>query len=129
MIKCESQSDFHCIGANVFDRESLQFTVKLLRNHNPSLALRIQNLIAPNPFAKSAQSIAPQASDLFPLSLDSFTLKRVIETLVSAGLDLAEAVLKTHEGDEEFLQQTKEVIGKWLLYAKEHKAIENFISA
>jgi hypothetical protein len=129
MIRCESQSDFHCIGANVFDRESLQFTVKLLRNHNPSLALRIQNLIAPNPFNRHPQPEAPKASDLFPLSLDSFTLKRVIETLGSAGQDLAEAVLTTHEGDEEYLLKTKETISKWLLYAKEYKAIENFVSA
>ncbi|NKB31634.1 MAG: hypothetical protein GKR91_00855 [Pseudomonadales bacterium] len=126
MIKCESQHDFHCIGANVFERDSLQFTVKLLRNHNPSLALRVQNIIAPNPFIQRGANNSPQSSDLFPLNLDSFTLKRIIETLAIAGQELAEKVLETQQGDEAFLIQTKEVIGQWLLYAKEQKAIENF---
>ena len=106
----------------------MQFTVRLPRNVNPSLALRVQNIITPNPFSRAKNAAALNPYDLFLLNLDTFTLKRVIESLAVVGQELAEEVLGTHEGDEEFLVQSKNVIVKWLLYAKEQKAIKNFVS-
>ncbi len=106
----------------------MQFTVRLPRNVNPSLALRVQNIITPNPFSRAKNADALNPYDLFLLNLDTFTLKRVIESLAVVGQELAEEVLGTHEGDEEFLVQSKNVIVKWLLYAKEQKAIKNFVS-
>ena len=69
----------------LFDRETLQFTVKLIRSHNPSLALRIQNLIAPSATPYIQYNDEPHATDQFKLNLDSYTLKRVVDTLAIAG--------------------------------------------
>jgi len=107
----------------VFDRASLQFTVKLLRHYNPALALQIQNLLGP-PGNKQ-----PLHNDKFSLQLDSLTLKRVVETVGQAGSELANQVLTTQQGDYANLLETKEVIGMWLDYARlymeeQHKAVE-----
>lgn len=101
----------------LFDRETLLFTVKLLRPHNPSLALRVQNLIAPSvePY------IRQPGNDQFILKLDSYTLKRVVDTLATAGQELAEQVLQTEQGDHQFLLETKSAISKWLAYAQYHQ--------
>jgi len=109
--------------ANVFDRVSLQFTVKLLRSQHPALALRVQNTIAPAIVKESGNAEAPQPSDLFSLALDTNTLKRVVETLAAVGQELAEQVLlQTEAGDPGHLLAMKEIIGKWLLYARQHQS-------
>ncbi|MCH7815272.1 MAG: hypothetical protein IIC60_01755 [Proteobacteria bacterium] len=109
--------------ANVFDRVSLQFTVKLLRIQHPTLALRVQNIIAPAIVKESETAAAPQPSDLFSLALDTNTLKRVVETLAAAGQELAEQVLLQTEADDPgHLLAMKEIIGKWLLYARQHQS-------
>jgi hypothetical protein len=105
----------------LFDRATLQFTVQLMRPHNPSLALRIQNLIAPNAKIYKQLDLQPSPDDLYKLTLDSFTLKRVVDTLAIAGQELAEKVLQTFDGDHEHLLITKLTIGKWLSYAKYHQ--------
>jgi hypothetical protein len=106
----------------LFDRATLQFSVQLIRPHNPSLALRIQNLIAPTANVYKQFGSEPGPDDLFKLTLDSFTLKRVVDTLAVAGQELAENVLQTLDGDHEHLLTTKAVIGKWLSYALHHQA-------
>jgi hypothetical protein len=108
--------------ANVFDRLSLQFTVKLLRGQNPALALRIQNIIAPSLSCSMGKGEPPAADDVFALTLDSHTLKRVVETVAAAGQELAEQVLMTQQGDHAYLLVTKEVIGQWLRYARQHQS-------
>lgn len=123
MTYSELRPELHCVGANVFDRKSLQVTVKLIRNHNPSLALRIQNILAPSPVVNFEPDNPPDPKDVFPLNFDNFTLRRVIETLAIAGQEIAEEVLNTRDGDEEFLEQTNQVVGLWLLYAKEQRAL------
>lgn len=105
----------------LFDRATLQFTVQLIRPHNPSLALRIQNLIAPTAKIYKQEDIIPSPHDTFKLTLDSFTLKRVVDTLAIAGQELAEKVLQTLDGDHEHLLSTKTTIGKWLNYAQHHQ--------
>jgi len=122
VIICEDNAEVFINDINVFDRSSLQFTVKLIRGLNPSLALRIQNIIAPAKSSDAGEQQIPKATDSFTLSLDSFTLKRVVETLATAGQEIAEEVLRTQEGDHEELLVTKEVIAKWLLYARQHQA-------
>ncbi|MFT6092583.1 MAG: hypothetical protein ACJA2Q_000472 [Pseudohongiellaceae bacterium] len=105
----------------LFDRETLQFTVKLIRSHNPSLALRIQNLIAPSATPYIQYCTDPHAADQFKLNLDSYTLKRVVDTLAIAGQELAEQVLLTEQGDQSFLLEVKSSIGKWIAYARYHQ--------
>ena len=105
----------------LFDRETLQFTVKLIRSHNPSLALRIQNLIAPSAIPYIQSYGEPHATDQFKLNLDSYTLKRVVDTLAIAGQELAEQVLLTEQGDQKFLLEVKSSIGKWIVYARYHQ--------
>jgi len=105
----------------LFDRATLQFTVQLIRPHNPSLALRIQNLIAPTAHVHQQKGPEPGPNDLYRLTLDSFTLKRVVDTLAIAGQELAEQVLQTLDGDHEHLLVTKAAIGKWLNYAQHHQ--------
>ncbi|MFK7862923.1 MAG: hypothetical protein AB8B95_01730 [Pseudohongiellaceae bacterium] len=102
----------------LFDRATLQFTVKLIRAHNPSLALRIQNLIAPTSTPYIQHYTNPHPTDQFALTLDSYTLKRVVDTLAIAGQELAEEVLQTQQGDQGFLLHVKASIGKWIDYAK-----------
>ncbi len=112
----------HEIAADaLFDRATLQSTVQLMRPHNPSLALRIQNLIAPNAKVYKQFESQPGPDDLYKLTLDSFTLKRVVDTLAIAGQELAEKVLQTFDGDHEHLLITKLTIGKWLSYAQYHQ--------
>ncbi|MFT4861317.1 MAG: hypothetical protein ACI95C_000524 [Pseudohongiellaceae bacterium] len=106
----------------LFDRATLQFTVALIRPHNPSLALRIQNLLAPSAKTYRQFDDQPSPKDLYKLTLDSFTLKRVVDTLAIAGQELAEKVLETLNGDHEHLLITKATIGKWLLYAQYHQS-------
>ena len=67
MINCETQQGPACFGAKVFARKTLQFTVKLLRK--------------PNPYKSNNQ---------FPLQLDSFTLKRIIETFAIISQEVSE---------------------------------------
>lgn len=105
----------------LFDRATLQFTVGLIRQHNPSLALRIQNLIAPTAKVYRQHDKQPSPNDLYQLTLDSFTLKRVVDTLAIAGQELAEKVLESLDGDHEHLLTTKATIGKWLSYAQYHQ--------
>ncbi len=109
-------------NAVLFDRATLQFTVQLLRSHNPSLALRIQNLIAPGAVIYRHAADQPSSEDLYRLALDSFTLKRVVDTLAIAGQELAENVLQTLDGDHQHLLVTKAAIGKWLAYAQYHQS-------
>lgn len=113
----------HSLCSYVFDRASLQFTVKLLRQYKPSLALRIQNILGP------AENRQPLYDDKFTVQLDSFTLKQVVETVGQAGSELANQVLTTQQGDYSDLQETKDVIGMWLDYARyfmdeQHKVAE-----
>jgi len=110
-----------CHEANIFDRESLQFTVQLVRIQNPSLALRIQNIIAPGSSLLIAGDEHPQHGDLFSLDLDTFSLKRIVETLGDVGLAMAQYTLQTQEGDHETLKQTKLVMDQWLAYARQHQ--------
>ena len=121
--------DLSDADANVFDRLSLQFTVKLLRGQNPALALRIQNIIAPSLSSSLGKAEPPSPSDVFVLTLDSHTLRRVVETVAAAGQALAEHVLQTEEGDHAYLLVTKEVIGQWLRYARQHQAEERLAAA
>jgi len=102
----------------LFDRETLQFTVKLIRSHNPSLALRIQNLIAPSATPYILCCTDPHAADQLKLNLDSYTLKRVVDTLAIAGQELAKQILRTEPGDHSFLLEVKSSIGKWIAYAR-----------
>lgn len=121
MTICTVNSNASPSKHKLFDRETLQFTVKLIRPHNPSLALNIQNLIAPSavPYIQYHDDI--HRTDQFNLNLDSYTLKRVVDTLAVAGQDLAEQVLLTEQGDHGFLLQVKAAIGKWIDYAKHHQ--------
>lgn len=119
--KSNSKSNSTAIKDKLFDRETLQFTVKLIRPHNPSLALRIQNLIAPSACPYIQHYDMPHATDQFNLSLDSYTLKRVVDTLATAGQELAEQVLLTEQGDHSFLLEVKSAIGKWIAYARYHQ--------
>jgi hypothetical protein len=111
----------HCHEANIFDRATLQFTVKLIRVQNPSLALRIQNIIAPGSSQRIVGDQHPQGGDLFSLDLDTFSLKRIVETLGEVGLAMAQYTLRTREGDHEVLKQTKQVMDRWLDYARQHQ--------
>lgn len=111
----------HCHEANIFDRLTLQFTVKLIRVQNPSLALRIQNIIAPGSTLLISGDEHPQAEDQFSLDLDTFSLKRIVETLGEVGLAMAQYTLRTNEGDHEVLKQTKQVMDRWLAYARQHQ--------
>jgi hypothetical protein len=111
----------HCHEANIFDRQTLQFTVKLIRVQNPSLALRIQNIIAPGSSLLIAGDEHPRPEDLFSLDLDTFSLKRIVETLGEVALAMAQYTLRTNEGDHEVLKQTKQVMDDWLAYARQHQ--------
>lgn len=110
-----------CHEANIIDRETLQFTVKLVRVQNPSLALRIQNVIAPGSSSLISGGRIPSADDLFALDFDSFSLKRIVETLGDVALEMAEYTLRTQQGDEKELLQTKQAMDKWLAYAQQHQ--------
>jgi hypothetical protein len=117
-INLEPQETF---SQALFDRATLQFSVQLIRPHNPSLALRIQNLIAPTAKIHKQWGTQPGPDDLYKLTLDSFTLKRVVDTLAVAGQELAENAMQTLGGDHDHLLTTKAAIGKWLSYAQHHQ--------
>ncbi|PCH59556.1 MAG: hypothetical protein COC19_06940 [SAR86 cluster bacterium] len=108
-------------NAHIFNRAELQFTVQLLRSYNPSLALQIQNILAAKHFESDSTS---QVCDSYVLNLDSYTLKRVVETVGTAGHDLAQQVLQTNEGDYDKLLLTKQIVSKWLDYAKQYMSTQ-----
>jgi hypothetical protein len=116
-------------AANVFLRQTLLDTVTLLRHQNPSLALRIQNLL-----------VAPSSGGVrehITLQLDGFTLKRVVDTLAEVGNSLAQQVLQeqsdaltselvsareTEDKTMRELTMMRDVIGQWLNYARFHQS-------
>ncbi len=98
----------------------MQFTIKLIRRQNPSLALCLQNIIAPG--TMHARSPAPTPDDLFTLELDGATLKRVIESMAEAAQEIAREVLLTRRGNEDLLLAIRAVMDKWFRYARQHRS-------
>ena len=104
--------------ADWFSRDSLLDTVKLLRRNNPSLALRIQNQLMGSVVEIRSTDKAPQKVQL---QLDGFTLKRVVDGLADLGNELAREVLEQQTGDYDELIIVRDVIGRWLDYARFHR--------
>ena len=115
----DSQYQQLSVKPEVFSRTSLQFTVKLIKPYNPALALKGQNFLGDSHSLRENLSDPPQATDLFEISVDSPTLKQVVETVAKAGGDMAQQVLTGNNIDPGKLVQTKAIIDKWLLFAKQ----------
>lgn len=115
----DSQYQQLSVKPEVFSRTSLQFTVKLIKPYNPALALKVQNFLGDSHSFRENLSDPPQATDLFEISVDSPTLKQVVETVAKAGGDMAQQVLAGNNIGPGKLVQTKAIIDKWLLFAKQ----------
>ena len=71
---------------NVFNRLSLQFTIKLLGAINPSLVWQIKGIIASVVVVANTERNPLLSLDLFKTGLDSYTLKRTVKTLGEFGM-------------------------------------------
>lgn len=67
----------------VFSRGSLTLTYEQLRKSKPALALIVRNIANGVPLEKSSEQTNNKHSDHFRITLDSFQVREVVETLVS----------------------------------------------
>ena len=67
----------------VFSRGSLTLTYEQLRKSKPALALIVRNIANGVPLEKSNEQTNNKHSDHFRITLDSFQVREVVETLVS----------------------------------------------
>ena len=89
-------------------RATLQSTVRMLRELNPSLALRVQNQMA----------VPSTESGRLTVQLDSFTLGRIIETIAAYAGNAANRALNHEDITLADLQEIESVIAEWLLFAE-----------
>ncbi|NRB40715.1 MAG: hypothetical protein HRU20_19975 [Pseudomonadales bacterium] len=68
--------------ADVFSRGSLTTTFELIRKKDPSLALLIRNMTAGSALPKSDHQISNKNADHFQVTLNSFQVRAVVETLM-----------------------------------------------
>ena len=104
---------------NVFRRDTLQCTVRLLRSKDPALALRVQNTLSPHSPLQVSGSVTPAAGDLFALDFQPALIDRVIDAITEAAQAIAELTLRTGTGDETELRRTITALDCWHWYAKQ----------
>lgn len=104
---------------NVFRRDTLQCTVRLLRHKNPGLALQVQNSLSPNSLQQISGAPNPEPNDLFALDYKPQLIDTIIDCITEAAQSLAEITLRTGAGDESELRRTIEVLDSWHWYAKQ----------
>lgn len=67
--------------ANVFSRGSLAHTFNLIRKSNPLLALTVRNITGGTPLPKTDIQPDNKHTDYFVVTLDSFQVREIVETL------------------------------------------------
>lgn len=102
---------------NVFSRASLDISYNLLRNKEPQLALTIRNILFQTPVKKQPDQIDNKNSDSFLVSLDTFQIRKVVETL----MQILNESSKTHNDDNTSLFRPviiQSIVNEWTVLAK-----------
>ena len=107
------------VHANVFRRDTLQCTVRLLRGNNPGLALSVQNTFSPNSSQQVSGAATPEPGDLFALDFQPQLIDSIIDAITTAAQEIAELTLRTGAGDESELRRTINALDSWHWYAKQ----------
>lgn len=76
-------SDHTKKSPDVFSRGSLKLTYDVLRGINPGLALLVRNITLGEAMPKENESEPNPHTDYFKVSLDSFQVREVVESLVA----------------------------------------------
>ena len=102
---------------NAFSRASLDISYNLLRKKEPQLALTIRNILFQQPLEKSQQQIDNKTTDQFLVSLDSFQVRKIVETL----MEVLNESSKTHSEDNTSIFRPiliQSIINEWTVLAK-----------
>ena len=102
---------------NVFSRASLDISYNLLRHKEPQLALTIRNILFQTPVEKRPDQIDIKHTDNFKVSLDTFQVRKIVETLM---IILNESS-KIHNEDNTSLFRPaliQSMINEWTVLAK-----------
>lgn len=70
---------------DVFSRGALELSFKLLRPHNPTLALEIQNILAGEKFSLRNDVQASAVTDHFHIQLGPLVVGRIVDALTQLG--------------------------------------------
>lgn len=102
---------------NIFSRATLDISYSLLRQKEPQLALTIRNILFQEPIEKQPEQIDIKHTDNFIVSLDTFQVRKIVETLM---IILNESS-KTHNEDNTSLFRPsliQSMINEWTVLAK-----------
>lgn len=102
---------------NIFSRASLDISYNLLRHKEPQLALTIRNILFQEPIKKRPEQVDIKHTDNFIVSLDTFQVRKIVETLM---IILNESA-KTHNEDNTSLFRPaliQSMINEWTVLAK-----------
>jgi len=101
----------------ILSRATLDISYHLLRKQDPQLALTVRNILFQNPIEKTNEKIKNKNTDQFIISLDTFTVRKIIETLS----DILEQSKQTHTDDNTSLFRPvliQSIIDEWTILAK-----------
>ena len=69
--------------ADIFSRGAIQLTYNTLRKNAPQLALKVRNILGQQALPKNKGATNNEISDHFLVTLDSFDVRAIVETLVA----------------------------------------------
>lgn len=94
---------------DIFSRGVLELTFRLLRHHNPTLALVVQNVLA----SKKLPTLAPHdsASDHFYVNIDAITIGKIVAALTEIG----EQALQNEHHQDGIRIVIKTLIHEWIV--------------
>ena len=105
------------ISTNTFSRASLDISYSLLRKVEPQLALTIRNILFQIPIEKRPEQADNKNTDLFEVSLDTFQVRQIVETL----MEILNQSSQTHDKDNTSLFRPviiQSIINEWTVLAK-----------
>ena len=105
------------ISTNTFSRASLDISYSLLRKVEPQVALTIRNILFQTPIEKRHEQADNKNTDLFEVSLDTFQVRQIVETL----MEILNQSSQTHDEDNTSLFRPviiQSIINEWTVLAK-----------
>ena len=101
----------------ILSRATLDITYKLLRNHEPQLALTIRNILFEPAIENKPEQIDNKHTDNFHINLNTFEVRKIVETLMHILNESSE----NHSEDNTSLFRPiliQSIINDWTVLAK-----------
>lgn len=102
---------------NTLSRASLDISYNLLRQKEPQLALTIRNILFQDPIEKHPDQPDNKNSDNFGVSLDTFQVRKIVETLM---IILNESATTHNEDNTSLFRPAliQSILSEWTALAK-----------